>query len=305
MLVVLSKRFFLPCQPQLIRIFAASIIGLFLLANSVEAGKTEGFTEPHHDLEVAATGEPGLITEINVREGQAVQKGDVLAVIDTRILEKTLAIAKRKATVHGRAEAMRAELTIRADRYQKMQQMASRGHVSNVELERARADYEVAQANLKSAGEDAELAQLEVARIQAQIERQKVRCPIDGVVVELHREVGESTMITDPKMLRLVSLDMLRVKFPITVSQSLKVREGEYLDVTLPEVEESATAVVEVVSPVLDATSGTVSVSCLIDNSEGKYRSGMRCVLDVGGPDESDDNGDIEFAYPDVGADQK
>lgn len=301
MFVVLSKRFFLSSQPQLMRVFVASII-VCLLSNSAQARKTEGFTEPHHDLEVAATGEPGLITEINVREGQKVQKGDVLAVIDTRILEKTLAIAKRKATVHGRAAAMRAELKIRTDRYQKMQQMASRGHVSAVELERAKADYEVAEANLLSAGEDSELAKLEVARIQAQIERQKVRCPIDGVIVKLHREVGESTLITDPKMLRLVSLDMLRVKFPITVRQSLNVREGEYLDVSLPEVEESTTAVVEVVSPVLDAKSGTVLVTCLIDNSQGKYRSGMRCLLDVGG-EESDEEGDVEFAYPVINVD--
>lgn len=301
MLLVLSKRFFLPKQPQLIRIFAASVIGLFLLTNCTHAGQAEGFTEPYHDLAIAATGEPGLITEINVREGQKVKKGQVLAVIDTRVLEKSLAIAKRKASVTGRAVAMRAELKIRATRMEKMQAMFSKGHISSVEMERAKTDYEVAEANLLVTGEDRELAAMEVARIEAQIERQKVRSPIAGVVVTLHREMGESIMVTDPKLMRLVSLDMLRVKFPMTVAQTLSMQEGQYLEVSLPEIQGTATAVVEVVSPVLDAKSGTVQVTCLIDNSEGKYRSGMRCLFDVDDEDsQTETESDIQFEYPTI-----
>jgi len=144
------------------------------------------------------------------------------------------------------------------------------------------------------------LAAMEVAWIEAQIERQKVRSPINGVVVTLQREMGESITATDSKLLRLVSLDMLRVKFPITVAQSLKVQEGEYLEVRLPEVNSTATAVVEVVSPVLDAKSGTVQITCLIDNNEGEYRSGMRCLLSLDGEEPAQQESEIEFEYPSI-----
>lgn len=302
------------------RLFFFKRLPLFLLASLMvgtvaRAGTVEGFTEPQHDVEVAATGEPGLITTINVKEGQKVLKGDVLAVVDTRVLEKSLAIARKKASLTGRAAAMRAELTMRTDRLRKMTEMHSRGHLSQVEIDRARADYEVAEANLKVTQEDSELAKLEVARIEAQIERQTVRSPINGVVVTMHREVGESIVVTDSKLLRLVSLGMLRIKFPMTVAQSLEMEEGGYVQVSLPEMKGSATAVVEVISPVLDAGSGTVQVSCLIDNSDSKFRSGMRCVLDVGGDEftaemeaeteAADEEESLEFEFPSVSTDGK
>lgn len=285
------------------------LLGSLFLCTMARGSSVEGFTEPQHDVEVAATGEPGLITKINAKEGQKVLKGDVLAVVDTRVLEKSLAIARKKASLTGRAAAMRAELAMRTDRLQKMTAMHSRGHLSQVEIDRARADYEVAEANLKVTQEDGELAKLEVARIEAQIERQTVRSPINGVVVTMHREVGESIVLTDSKLLRLVSLGMLRIKFPMTVAQSFEMEEGGYVQVSLPEINGSATAVVEVISPVLDAGSGTVQVSCLIDNSDGKFRSGMRCVLNVGDEDvpepTAEEEESLEFEYPSVSIDGK
>jgi hypothetical protein len=49
----------------------------------------------------------------------------------------------------------------------------------------------------------------------------------------------------------------------------------------LPESEQNAVGEVEFVSPVSEAESGTVRVKVLLKNPQGKYRCGVRCVIDL------------------------
>ena len=82
----------------------------------------------------------------------------------------------------------------------------------------------VAEAQIKLANEERELASLECDRIEAQIEQRRLRSPIDGVVVEVMREVGESTQISDPRLLTLVQLLLAVITYFATLRGL-----GEYL----------------------------------------------------------------------------
>jgi hypothetical protein len=50
---------------------------------------------------------------------------------------------------------------------------------------------------------------------------------------------------------------------------------------SLPESKRRAVGQVEFVSPVTDAESGTVRVKVLLKNTDGQYRSGVRCEIDL------------------------
>ncbi len=247
----------------------------------VGADTVEGFAEASRHIDLATGAETGLITEVLVREGEQVTAGQIVARLDTSILEASLLIAKRRSEFVGRLDAAKAERDLRKKRLGRLMTLKARGHASHTELDRAEADVEVAEAQVHLANEERELAGLECARIQAQIEQRRLRSPIDGVVVEVLREPGESTQLHDPRLLTLVQLDPLRVKFAVSIAQSTKYRAGDALTIELPEFDTSTTSTVEVVAPVLDAKSGTVQITCLINNSEGLFRSGMRCLLPV------------------------
>jgi membrane fusion protein (multidrug efflux system) len=264
------------------------------------AGNVEGFAEAYRHIEVATGSDSGLITQVLVREGDSVAKHQIVATLDTSVLEASLAIARRRSQLNGRLDAATAELQMRQKRLQKLYQLQQRGHASPAELDRAQADREVAEAQVKLANEERELARLECDRIEAQIEQRRLRSPIDGVVVEVFREVGESTQISDPRLLTLVQLNPLRVKFPVSIDQSANFHKGDFVVLELPEFGADADATVEVVAPVLDAKSGTVQITCVIDNQNGTYRSGMRCLLEVDGKkrrmvDEADSDFESEF----------
>ena len=261
------------------------------------AGYVEGFTEPNRDIEVSVPGEPGLIMEIRVKEGQSVVEGEILAVLDTKVLDASLAVAKRRASQVGRIKAAQAEVALRRSRADKLRQMSERGNASPIEFKRAVTDYDVAKANLILAEEERDVNLLEVRRIEAQIEKARLRSPCDGVIVDVFKEAGESTQVSDSRLLQLVQLSVLRVEFPVSVSEAAKYSAGDRIDVMLPDTSQSAQAFVEVVSPVLDANSGTVKISCIIENADRSFRSGMRCLMPVEGGDEPSSDFDDEFDF--------
>jgi RND family efflux transporter MFP subunit len=222
-----------------------------------------------------------------------------LAALDADVLVATLNIARERARLRGRFDGANAELDSRRRRLEKLQQLLREGHATEGEVERAQADVAIAQSNVLLADEERRLSALECKRIEAQIQRRQVRSPIDGVVTEIHREVGEAVAINDPHLLTVVQLNPLRVKFSLTITQASELQAGQTLPLHVSDVGHTADAVVEMISPVLDAKSGTVQVTCVIDNSENRYRSGMRCVIRLsGGSSYSDESSSSTRRYP-------
>jgi RND family efflux transporter MFP subunit len=254
-------------------------------AAPTQGAVVEGFAEPFQEIEVAAGAETGLIAEILVHEGDRVRQGQVVAKLDTSVLDASLEISRRRAEFDGRLKAAVAEQKMRSRRLEKLRELQRRGHASPAELDRAEADLAVADAQVTLANEDRELARLECDRIQAQIEQRRLRSPIEGIVVEVFHEVGESIVFSDPRMMMLVQLHPLRVKFPVSVKQSQQFAVDQKVNIELPEFKSTVQGRVQLVAPVLDAKSGTVQITCLIDNREGRFRSGMRCLLTVSGDD--------------------
>lgn len=267
------------------RFSSCFLLVTFVLALTVcqraTAATVEGFAEPFRQIELATGAETGVLSEILVREGSQVREGQIVAVMDNRVLKVTLEIAARRAEFDGRLNAALAEQSMRQRRLERLRELRQQGHASPAEIDRAEADAAIADAQVKLSLEERELARLECEHIRAQIEQRRLRSPINGVVVEVFREAGESIFFSDPRVMTLVQLHPLRVKFPVSIIQSQNFRVGDRVPIQLPEFRVTVDAEVELISPVLDAKSGTVLVTCLIDNQDGKYRSGMRCLLKV------------------------
>jgi multidrug efflux pump subunit AcrA (membrane-fusion protein) len=78
-----------------------------------------------------------------------------------------------------------------------------------------------------------------------------------------------------------MQLDPLRITFSVPNSHAQSLRLGQSVALALPESKRRAIGQVEFVSPVTDAESGTVRVKVLLKNSEGQYRSGVRCEIEL------------------------
>ncbi len=108
-----------------------------------------------------------------------------------------------------------------------------------------------------------------------------MRSTINGVVTDVHRDEGEFVSAADPTIATLVDLSQLRVSFYLSTRLAASFAPRNQVTVRFIDRPDTAPATVEYVGPLTQADSGRVRVDVLIDNSAGKYRSGLRCVLET------------------------
>jgi RND family efflux transporter MFP subunit len=249
-----------------------------MFATNATAQVTVSFTEPFEQIDVSAA-EFGLIQRIDVHEGQTVRSGGLLGELDIRVLQESRRLAKQRSESTARINAARADLSLKKSHYDKLAPLLLEGHANQSEIERAKSEYDQAFAALQLAEEESVEANIELARIEAQLSQRQIRSPIDGTVIEVHRRPGEYLSNNDPRFATVVQLNRLRARFFIATNLAVMLKQGDTVSVRIADVQRSVPANVEFVSPITDSQSGTVRVDVLIDNEEQQYRSGISCEL--------------------------
>lgn len=258
-----------------LRAFCISI-ALCVLGTPSHAQFVEAFVEPYRKFDLAPA-EPGLISTVEVQEGQAVRKGEILATLERDVLEISREIAVRQTQAEGRRRAALADVALRRARHEQLVGLHRAGHASEEELRRARGDLELAEGQLLALDEQQAIDALELKKAEALLERRLIRSPVDGVVTKVHREAGEFLTVVNPVVVSLAQVSPLRVTFHVPFAAQRGLAAGQTVEVELPDLGTTVTARVETILPVIDAESGTVRVKLLLDNAEGHIRCGMRC----------------------------
>jgi RND family efflux transporter MFP subunit len=223
---------------------------LALLASGARAD-VPGYTEPYKTITVSAA-ESGVIKDLPVEEGTVVKQGQILARLDVAQLEAELDIAKIQAELQ-RTKSERLDDLARSQR------------AAKEELDRSRADLKIREA--------------EIRKIQAAIETRTMRSPVNGVVTEIKRDPSEAVSMTNPHVLTVVQIDRLIVNLFLPPFRAEKLKPGGSATLILGENTQRVPAIVEFISPVTDAASGTVRVKFVLDNTAGKLRSGITALL--------------------------
>ena len=223
---------------------------LALLAFTARAD-VPGYTEPYKTITVSAA-EAGVIKELPVEEGNIVKQGQILARLDVAQLDAELDIAKIQA------ELQRTKV-------ERLEELARSQRAAKEELERSRADLKIRDA--------------EIRKIQAAIETRTMRSPVDGVVTDIKRDKSEAVSLSNPHVLTVVQIDRLIVNLFLPPFRAEELSIGGSATLVLGEKSQRVPAIVEFISPVTDAASGTVRVKFVMDNSAGKLRSGITAML--------------------------
>ena len=223
---------------------------LALLAFTARAD-VPGYTEPYKTITVSAA-EAGVIKELPVEEGTVVKQGQILARLDIAQLDAELDIAK----IQGELQRTKVE---------RLDELARSQRAAKEELERSRADLKIREA--------------EIRKIQAAIETRTMRSPVNGIVTEIKRDPSEAVSLSNPHVLTVVQIDRLIVNLFLPPFRAEKLRLGGSATLLLGENSERVPVIVEFISPVTDAASGTVRVKFVMDNTAGKLRSGVTAML--------------------------
>ncbi len=210
------------------------------------------------------SGQPSIVGELRVKEGDHIRTGQVIAVLDShrqmeaavRDLEAQVAVAQQRVasvkaggkkadTAAGEAEIARLEALLAhqqrdADRYEDLYRKASATvgerdqrqvevATTALAIKAARARVagvdEVRDVDVRLAEEEVRAAQANVARAQAELEASIIHAPSDGQVLSIHAHRGEE--IGPEGLIELVATDRMDVIAEVDESDVNRVRLGQ------------------------------------------------------------------------------
>jgi HlyD family secretion protein len=181
----------------------------------------------------------GQIVNLAVREGDVVTKGTVLLQID----QKQLAASARGAAASLQAlfsdrDAARANAVEARNNFERAQKNFAQRIIPAADLDRARAAYEAAQANVASAEQRIQQARAEVAAAQDTLSKTTIRAPMDGIVTALPVEEGEVAVIgtmNNPgtKLLTIADMKIVEAVMEVDETDVPNVKVGQQATVTI------------------------------------------------------------------------
>ena len=199
-------------------------------------------------IEVVVSAEAGgQLLSFTAREGERLEAGTVVGVIDTTtvVLERSQARAQRDAIAARAVEADRqiavleAQLGVARRSFERVQRLHSQQAATSQQLDQAEREYRVlerqiaaARAQRQTAAREAAAGDARVAQVDDQITKGTIVNPRAGVVLASHVEAGEMVVPGQP-LYRIANLDTLELRAFISGSQLGTLRLGAPAQVTL------------------------------------------------------------------------
>ncbi len=242
----------------------------------------------------------GRITEVRFKDGQQVNKGDILIVIDPRLYEATLKQAQATLTT------AKTQVTLAEKEYKRAKSLVAKKAVSESILDTRRNNYMVAKANLLRAE-----AGVDTAKIN--IDYAYVKAPISGKISRAEITVGNlvQTGVNAPLLTSIISHKKVYVDFEIDEQTFIKTaqRTSEGDQSKLPVRLNFGTNKTHKDGHLLsfdnriDQSTGTIRGRALFDNEKKWLVPGMTVSVSLGLPSEKNAQ-QIAIAERAIGTDQ-
>jgi HlyD family secretion protein len=252
-----------------------------------------GKIQPEVEVKIAPE-VSGEIIEIAVKEGQTVQRGQLLLKIKPDSYRAQ--VESQQATLSGSRSASvrnRAELTkVEAD-YRRIQKLYEDGLVSVAELNSAKAAYDGAKASLGSAVAQIQQAEGGLRQINDALSKTVIYSPVTGTISSLTSRVGERVVGTSQfagtEVMRIADLDNMEARVNVNENDVVDVKVGDAARISVdayPD-REIRGIVREIASTALTRNLGTqeevtnFEVKISIPDRTLRLRPGMSATADI------------------------
>lgn len=215
----------------------------------------------------------GIVEKINIKEGDYVKKGTLIAQIDYK---------KRKLdyeNIENQIKAVEKNIENVKKDYERFSNLYKEGVVSEKKLDDIKTSYEVLNYQLEGLKK-----QLEFAKIR--MEEAFIYAPIDGVIGEKFIDQGEliteSSMMKNSPIVSIIDIDKVKVKIPVPQEDISKIKKGQNVIIKIdayPEREFKGR--VFKLYPEADPKTRTINVEVVIENQSHLIKPGMFCKAKI------------------------
>ncbi len=237
----------------------------------------------------------GEIIGLYVKEGDYVNAGDLLVVLDTVQLRSDVDQARYALNeVKARLEGARTSLEQAQEEYERQQRLFENNLTSETMLNNAKYAYLNAKASYEAIQAQAKQTQARLEKQLDNLSKAKIIAPMSGIITYLDCEVGEiaaaQTAFTQGKVLMTIAnLDVFEVEVEVDETEIVKVELGQEAEIEIdafPDttfkgevIEIGNTAIVSGLGTQDQATNFKVKVAFKEPNV--KIRPGMSATVDI------------------------
>lgn len=169
-----------------------------------------------------------LVEKVMVQVGQPVKEGDILAVMDTRDLWAQKEAAEARITVaENQIKVWKVNVEDTEDQLKRYTGLNREGVVADEDYQRRYFNRLNAIANLEKSQSELILAQKDLRLAESMLERQNIRAPRDGVILQSNIRKGEySSFVSSNALFVLGGIDQLQIRVDIDEQNAGMVRPG-------------------------------------------------------------------------------
>jgi membrane fusion protein, multidrug efflux system len=195
---------------------------------------------------------PGTITKINVKAGDEVTKGQVLAETDSRAIQQSIS-------------DLETNMELVNQLYEKQKSLWDQRIGTEVQFLQAKTNRESLQKKM--------------ATLQEQMRMSKIISPIAGTVDAVDIKIGQAVAPGIPAI-RVINFSNLKVKAELAESYAGRVHKGNPVKIYFPDTKDSVESKVNYASRAINPMSRTFTAEVLLDDSK-EYHPNMVTRLKI------------------------
>lgn len=195
---------------------------------------------------------PGTITKINVKAGDEVVKGQVLAETDARALQQSISDLQTNAELVNQL-------------YEKQKALWDQKIGTEVQFLQAKTQKESMEKKM--------------ATLQEQVRMTKIVSPINGTVDAVDIKLGQLTAPGMPAI-RVINFSNLKLKADLAESYASRVHKGAEVMIKFPDVNDTLSSYVSYSARAINTLNRTFGVEIALDNKK-EYHPNQIAIISI------------------------
>ena len=197
----------------------------------------------------------GIVTAVYVKEGSLVKKGQVLALIDDKVLKQSL-------------EEVRTQLELARSIYEKQSALWEKKIGSEVQYLQAKTGKESLEQRLGTMKEQLKLA--------------KIISPIAGSVESVPLRVGQMASPGLPtSTIRVINMSTAKISADVSEAYATRIHDGNSVIVNFPDLGKDFTTKLNFTGRYIDPVNRTFKVECKVSSKDVVLRANMIAYIKI------------------------
>ena len=195
----------------------------------------------------------GKILEIKVKEGEQVEKGQVLAQLNTNMLNESI-------------EELRISLDLAKTTFERQKNLWDQKIGSEIQYLQAKSNKESMERRLSN--------------LKAQLDMAIIKAPVNGIVDVIFQKKGE---IASPQMpfAKVVNIDKVKIYGDVAETYLTKIKKGNEVFINFPALDMDTKAPIFAVGNFIDPNNRTFRIRVDLSNKKGLIKPNLLAVMKI------------------------